>query len=198
MHKKYFFIIFFKYGPIHDVLKGGISCLGTSSGSFPGNAGTRQPEQEQEPTHQCASFVNLLAIVNLSQLSFCFIYVDVTDCRRSQCKRFVCLWLFSSAHNTPPGARLFLGRSVKLYLSFINVIKRRMQYYSIGTHEIDRNCMSALTEIIILYYIILLIMAEHCWIKETNCTGNTLWIINIIECLMCPEVIITKNKSEII
>lgn len=82
-----------KYGPIHDVLKGGISFLGTSPRSFPGNARTHQPEQE--PTHQCASFVNLLAnvsLLNLSQLSFCFIYVDVTDCRWSQCKSFVCLW----------------------------------------------------------------------------------------------------------
>ncbi len=31
--------------------------------------------------------------------------------------------LFSSAHGTPPGARLFSERIVKLYLSFINMIK---------------------------------------------------------------------------
>ncbi len=34
-----------------------------------------------------------------------------------------CSWLFSSAHGAPPGALLFSERIVKLYLSFINMIK---------------------------------------------------------------------------
>ncbi len=34
-----------------------------------------------------------------------------------------CSSLFSSAHGTPPGAQLFLERIVKLYFSFINLIK---------------------------------------------------------------------------
>ncbi len=34
--------------------------------------------------------------------------------------------LFSSAHGTPPGARLFSERIVKLYLSFINMIKLKI------------------------------------------------------------------------
>ncbi len=36
------------------------------------------------------------------------------------------LSLFSSAHGTPPGARLFSERTVKLYLSFINMIKLKI------------------------------------------------------------------------
>ncbi len=39
---------------------------------------------------------------------------------RDRCK---CSSLFSSAHGAPPGARLFTERIVKLYLSFINMIK---------------------------------------------------------------------------
>ncbi len=37
--------------------------------------------------------------------------------------RLKCSSLFSSAHGAPPGARLFSERIVKLYLSFINMIK---------------------------------------------------------------------------
>ncbi len=37
--------------------------------------------------------------------------------------------LFSSAHDTPPGARLFSERIVKLYLSFINMIKKTFWRY---------------------------------------------------------------------
>ncbi len=62
-----------------------------------------------------------------------------------KCLCFVrkCSSLFSSAHGAPPpGARLFWERNVKLYLSFIYMIKLktfleiwRMQYYSIGTED---------------------------------------------------------------
>ncbi len=47
-----------------------------------------------------------------------------------------------SAHGAPPSARLFSEGILKLYLSFINIIKtkdfleiRRMRYYSIGTQD---------------------------------------------------------------
>ncbi len=39
--------------------------------------------------------------------------------------RHKCSSLFSSAHDMPPGARLFPERIVKLYLSFIYMIKRK-------------------------------------------------------------------------
>ncbi len=106
--------------------------------------GKRTPEWEQELVHQCASFglrkssgsdsgsniygwICFLAIVNLSQYIFCscFIYIDVNACERFLRKSFACLWLFSSAHSTPSGARLFSERSVK-YLSFINLIKLKI------------------------------------------------------------------------
>ncbi len=53
-----------------------------------------------------------LQMVSETASNFCF----VGDRRK-------CSSLFSSAHGAPPGARRFSERIVKLYLSFINMIK---------------------------------------------------------------------------
>ncbi len=77
-------------------------------------------------------------------ICWCFFYLqvfsEVAGHWRSLRKSCACSWLFNSAHNTHPGAWLFLEKSIKLYLSFINLIifrdVWRMQYYSIGTQDL--------------------------------------------------------------